>query len=1233
MGKYDNLPKEQLLLLIENLEQENKLLVKQKVEGREELLQEKITIGQTITNLLTTLLNSDESNQIDQSLTLLLKFFDVDRVYIAWYYEDRNALRITDEVTKNRLFSIVNEMEDIKPDVFPWWFSKILSGQDINLPDVSQMPPEAANDQALLMAQEILSLLVLPLFSNGKPCGFIGLDAVKQKRRWTAIDRENLRTLSNIILIALEKRQSYRLKIKSEQHLHELYNNMPLGYMYKQLIKDEAGTPVDFEYVNINKPVEKLFDIKKADIIGKRYNQTIAPLLPDDIFEEEIAVAQCNSPVITEKYAYLRGQLLKFIIYSPTPGYVVTLCIEVSSTHELEEEMLRSEAKFRFVFDKLPLGIELYDAAGYLIDLNKTDKKLFGVTREDVLGTNLFNNPNLPPDKLELLKNGKEVSLTFEYNFNNIQNNNFYYVIPEKRNKKLHLFIQCMPLKDNSEKVYGYMIIVNDETEKIQKAEETEEMFTKLKTAVGSGDSLMWEYDVAQDKMHVNLELKNSDRESKLRVFPFETKKDIYNIIHPDDKEWVLNEHFERLIRGEIASYNIKYRRMYKNEFIWVKAYAQSYKFNNDGTPSKILYYLSNITDEINLQDKLRDIENENRKIGYAVAKSQDEIYALNESGRFTFINKRALEIYDFGDNYTEQFIWDINPDYKIDQWKILVDKLRKNQAEVQETTHMHPDGTTFPVEIYIYRIETEKDGELFWCFARNITERIQQHQQIVSLNSMMDTILNNVPVVIYVKDINNDFNIIYFNKAGERFTGKDAASIIGNNDYVLFDDIQRANEIRQLDMLAVQQGGYSQYAVNYVTPLKQTRIVNEIRIPILSVKTNPVLIVLLWDITEQQQNEIELIKAKEADKLKSTFLANMSHEIRTPLNAIIGFSDIAMEENDPEERQIFSNIIHKNCDLLLQLINDILDFSKIEAGTLEINQQYVDIKDICQEIYTTHSIKIPEQITFLFSNDHPSVKIYTDPGRMMQVISNFLTNAIKFTSQGTIRLSYETEGNNIKVSVSDTGIGISENDFKSIFQRFVKINEFKQGTGLGLAISKMIIERLGGTIGLNSEKGKGSVFWFTLPLLSADVKIQPKELLSENEVQHPVQTKASSILIAEDVEENFLLLKIVLGKKYTLYHAHNGIEAVELYKKYRPDIILMDIKMPEMDGFEATRIIRAMSETVPILALTAFAFEKDKQIACECKFNDYIVKPINVKHLEEKVGTYFTEGSNIDNK
>lgn len=243
-----------------------------------------------------------------------------------------------------------------------------------------------------------------------------------------------------------------------------------------------------------------------------------------------------------------------------------------------------------------------------------------------------------------------------------------------------------------------------------------------------------------------------------------------------------------------------------------------------------------------------------------------------------------------------------------------------------------------------------------------------------------------------------------------------------------------------------------------------------------------PEMICINYDITELKDSQLKRERAEELDRLKSAFLANMSHEIRTPLNAIVGFSQLLAETDDPEERHEFVEIIDSNNRMLLQLISDILDLAKIESGTMDFKFADMSIKEVINEIVTSFRIKMPDNVALIAPQDSPECQIYSDRMRLTQVISNFLNNAIKYTSEGCITLAYEIIGDEIKFSVTDTGDGMSQEIQAHIFDRFYKGNTFKQGTGLGLSICETIVNRLGGRIGVNSELGKGSTFWFTHP-------------------------------------------------------------------------------------------------------------------------------------------------------
>ena len=397
-----------------------------------------------------------------------------------------------------------------------------------------------------------------------------------------------------------------------------------------------------------------------------------------------------------------------------------------------------------------------------------------------------------------------------------------------------------------------------------------------------------------------------------------------------------------------------------------------------------------------------------------------------------------------------------------------------------------------------IERLEADLEKATLTPSASDNELEMRQSQHTINfLNILMDTILSNVFVEITVKDIFNGFRYIYFNKAAEEFTGVKAEDILGKTDFELFPDSRRAHEIRTEDYHTIKTGRMVKEMVEYEKPNGEVRIVNIVRLLITNPDpgASPLLLVMLNDITEQRQDQLALMKVQEADKMKNAFIANMSHEIRTPLNAIVGFAHLVTETTNASEQREYFSIINKNCDLLLKLINDILDLSKIESGRLNYNVSEVELRGICQEAYVVQSLKMTSDVALLYNSvAMPSVRLWIDPHRVEQVLLNLLSNAIKFTSKGFISLFYEVEDMFVRVSVMDTGIGISEEKLESVFERFVKLDDFYQGAGLGLPICKMIVEQLGGEIGVRSELGKGSTFWFTLPLVVTDKAVVEKD-------------------------------------------------------------------------------------------------------------------------------------------
>ncbi len=376
------------------------------------------------------------------------------------------------------------------------------------------------------------------------------------------------------------------------------------------------------------------------------------------------------------------------------------------------------------------------------------------------------------------------------------------------------------------------------------------------------------------------------------------------------------------------------------------------------------------------------------------------------------------------------------------------------------------------------------------------------------------------------------------------------------------------------------------------------------------------------------KEYEEKAAKAVKESQMKSLFLANMSHEIRTPLNAIEGFSRIMVETESFDDRKTYMEIIESNNKRLLSLINEILDLSRVEAGEIVIKKAPVDLNNLLDSIKQLFKFRTPETVELTWLKPVSSVIMTTDENRLTQVFSNLISNALKHTSKGSITFGYNMINDNrsIEFFVRDTGSGIDPAFIDKIFNAYASQDaDQNKGFGLGLALCKIIVEKMGGTISVTSRLGLGSTFLFTIPFHGTigGISTSNRTNTQANSIVRTLRAstrgderKLKTVMVAEDEESNFELVRIVLQKRYRLLRAHNGIEAVTLYEDEKPDLILMDIRMPEMNGLDATRIIKEVNHNTPIIALSAYAFEENIREAKAAGCDEFLAKPFRVEDL-----------------
>jgi len=565
---------------------------------------------------------------------------------------------------------------------------------------------------------------------------------------------------------------------------------------------------------------------------------------------------------------------------------------------------------------------------------------------------------------------------------------------------------------------------------------------------------------------------------------------------------------------------------------------------------------------------------------------------------------------------------------------KLLIKNSLGQATGPDEFVLTRKDGSKIIVEIITYPVKI-KDQSLVLGLSRNITERkkvekelSESHKKNIATASLLNAILDAIPDIIGIQ--NNDHEIIRYNKAGYDFLHQTPEGVSGKKCYSLIGRVMRCDICSTADCYAskkteLHQQFFPEYNIWF--DMRSYPILNE---------KGEILYVIehLRDISDIKHIEKELIKSKEkaeeSDRLKSAFLTNVSHEIRTPMNGILGFAELLKNPMlSGEEMQEYISIIGRSGNRMLNIINDLIDISKIESGQINICISGCNINE--QTIYINNFFK-PEAdqkgLNISCTNSLPDYKaiIKTDKEKLLAILTNLVKNAIKFTTEGSIEFGYKSKGAIIEFYVKDTGIGITLEQKETIFERFRQGNEFLnrnyEGAGLGLFISKTYVEMLGGKIWVESDVScypgnSGSIFYFTIPSNPEPVKSNN----NKNAVQgheEDYELKKLKILIAEDDDASVLLISRMINKiSKEVLIAKNGIEAVETYlNNPDTDVILMDIKMVEMDGYEATRQIRHLNRDIVIIAQTAYAQKGNKEMAIEAGCNDYISKPIKTDEL-----------------
>lgn len=546
--------------------------------------------------------------------------------------------------------------------------------------------------------------------------------------------------------------------------------------------------------------------------------------------------------------------------------------------------------------------------------------------------------------------------------------------------------------------------------------------------------------------------------------------------------------------------------------------------------------------------------------------------------------------------------------------------------------------GHSFLADVRLKRIDFE-DRAVVLASGRDITEQARTEDELRDNMFSLDAAVNGTGSGLWDWDIANDrlrLNDNWFEMLG--FTRQDY-----EKKYEKFGFKTFADSLHPEDLLKVKETLKSHYSREndyYRVEVRMRTADNDWKWILAAGRVcewsddRPLRMVgIHTDIDYRMKMEEKLkeaiSKAQESERLKSAFLANLSHEIRTPMNGITGFIDLLESDDIPDkQKKHYHDTIRASSHKLLGIVSDIMDISKIEAGQLEIFQSAVNLEKLFDEMYREYLPVMPGNVKFRMEKGElkKGQDILTDQSKIRKVFDNLISNAVKFTSEGDIRISYKQAGDNIEFSVEDTGEGIEPVLHDAVFENFRQADtrpaRRRGGTGLGLSICRAYINKMGGSIWLESEKGKGSTFYFTLPYRAVEDKGQKVRAGDSTGIN-----KGGVVLVVEDELFNYIFAEQVLKTRgYQVLHSETGREAIEFISLY-PDIslVIMDIRLPDITGYEATRRIKQIRPRLPVLALTAMALSGDRESALEAGCDDYLKKPISKENLLDAV-TYFMQ-------
>lgn len=988
-------------------------------------------------------------------------------------------------------------------------------------------------------------------------------------------------------------------------------------------------------YKDVNPAASKITGYSKEELLS----MSIKDLTPEDSLE--LALNHFNILITTGssngevKFLHKSGEIRWWSINAVklTETSYLGFVKDITDNKKTKDDLIQNEKRLNMIFQTLSEGVALneivYDDSGEMIDykildVNDAYFKIANYNKDvDVIGNFATKLYKMDSQFIKYFWDNHKDKITpvsTEY-FDPISNK--YYII------------STSPFIDNKFVTSFYDITTRKEAEKKLAINKQRLKDAQSVAKIGSWETDLNTFEVIwSDETYNIFELNQNDFSNSHPNF--------LNYVHPDDRANV-----DSALLNSFSSYDInkvEHRIIIPSNKLKIVEETWRVFHDSDGKAIKALGTCQDITERKKVEEKIKESEVRFKNI----IDLSPVPYALYDD---------ELNIIDLNKSFIKTFGYDLSDIPTVADWwpKAYQDPIYREFIEEEWVRRLNKsliDNTEFePLECYIcckdgsYKtviVEASSLNGTHLVIFYDITERKEAELKIREKDIQFKKLSANIPDLIFQFTRRPDGS--YF----VPIASEGIKNIFGCTPEDVVDDFAPIAKVIYPEDLArvISDIEYSAKNLTYFTCEFRVQIPDK-PIQWLFSRSNPEKMAdgsITWygfnaDITDRKKAELELIKAKdkaeESDRLKTSFLANMSHEIRTPMNGILGFTNLLKEPNlTGEDKDDFIDMIERSGARMLRTINDVIDISKIEAGLIEVS---ISNTNINEQIIDRYAFFLPETshkgltLTYHHPLNSADAIIKTDNDKLYAILTNLIKNAIKFTSEGSIDFGYELKSDFIEFYVKDTGDGIDKEKLELIFERFRQGSESLtrdyEGSGLGLTISKAYVQMLGGKIWLKSELGKGTEFYFTIPYVNVKKNINTNINIMKIQAFEKDFRKLN-ILIAEDDETSQILLTMTL-KNHTgnLIIAKNGVQAVEACRNHPDlDVILMDIKMPIMNGYEATKKIREFNKDILIIGQSAYALTGDKELALSVGLNEYMTKPLDIYSLIELLYKYFKD-------